>query len=633
MSKINSLLKEFSDIELFQILSKLYSDFINNNTALDPTPLVTFLKIDKTKQQDICEFLSNFFNTVIEQLPKERRHELSDIINCKFTTSIKGVNDNVFFYTIPVNSHHSVEDMVIMSLSQHDEKFITKPTLFLVQLQRMLYNKEKKTFYKVTDRMDFSTSLNLTNFDAFNYKLFAVVEHIGSGNAGHYKVAVHDSQGWVMASDKIVKSISFQDVIDTSQSQYSPAYLLCYVSDFENDIFTKRTKLEQSEEEASGSRLNLRNIANFGKTKCAFNPPKEEDLIYSQESITPIKVITQSFNQSTMEFSEPEETLYETVDNIKETIQLFDCDNTVIMQFGYLSDTFSDTIPDEIGHYDIPLYILFQNSGYRVFSTNPYQDNKVIHVKYVQKYVGFSFDSFFSVGQTLHDVNSYATTQMHQLFSSRQSYVCFLKYFNNFYINLEENMNNLYDVMNFLENEQEFLEVSFIEEKMMDQHKKKFMTTKPIKVFDQEKPTEETLIYQYKVSIQLKLKRFKKIQEISPNFALIGMKSEKSYVKFEDPIDPKLFYETDDIRILCEFNEGKTALFVLYHNNDFIQNFFFDVDVTFEITEMKIKKIINSSSFTLLFHSLSSDDIFSQGNPQELLNEHPNGFFTIYVDN
>ena len=643
MEKINELYSEFPDIEIFKILSELHYKFVNEDISLDPTPLVDLFKIDKTKQQDICEFLSFFLNYVIEKLPNERRHELSDFINCKLTTSISEVSDNVFFYTIPVNANVSVKDMIYSSLTQLDAKFATKPTLLFIQLQRMLYNKSTNTFYKIKDAMEIPLDLDLTNYNALNYQLFAVVEHIGSGNAGHYRVCLRDDEGWLMASDRRVTAITLKEVMETSNSEYSPAYLLCFVSDLENDIFSKRTKLIQTDDDNYITPVNqLRDLSTFGTIKCAFHPPNNpEKLEYHPEIIEKIIVITQFFDQMKMEFHEPEKNNYHSIGEIQDMIDIYKSDETTFMQFGFLNEIFEDDLPKEVGHYDIPLYILFQNSSFRIFKSNPYQYNKIIHVKYIQKYVGLTFDCFFAPSQIFSDINKYATVQMQNLFGSRQDYVCYLQYFNNYYINISNLQYKIIDVVNMLDlNVSQITDdkgrssftVYFIETKMKDEYENKFIKTKKIQFYDQSKPTEETKTISYPLRLLPSRKHFTKLcDSLDFNFAVVGMKSETSYFIFEDNhINPKLFYETEDIRLINKFNKEKTALFAVYYQDVYIQTFFFDVEDSFEETKEKLKPFMQFKDFNLFFYlEENNDDFIADQNPKELIKAFPNGFFKI----
>ena len=630
MNKINSLLKEFPDIKIFQILSDLHKKLINSNTPLDPTPLIDFMKIDKTKQQDICEFLATFLNLVIESLPEDRRNELSDILRSKLTTSVKDVTDNVFFYTIPVDPKFTVNERLFMSLSEHSEVFLSKPQIFLIQLQRMLYNKGEKQTNKVSYPMRINFDLDLTNYQALNYKLFAVIVHIGSGLGGHYIAYLRDSKGWLYASDRSVKPVEQAEVAKNASSSGSPAYLLCFVTDIDNDVLTLRNPLKNDVIPLPG--LPKPRAVNLGKIKCAFNPNKSAK--FSETVLPNITVVTQFFDQSTMEFKEADENIYSSIDEIKQMIRCYESDNTVIMQFGYIEDVFSDYMPPEVGHYDTPLYIMFQNRLYKVFNTNPYQHNMPIKVTYRQKYVGFSFDSYFSAEQRMCDVNEYITRQMRNLFQSRHSYCGYLKFYGDLFIPLMKQQFTLFHLvtsMKMINNEsdadQNALEVYFIEEKT----KPPFKTTKDIQVFFQSRPTEAMHTMKYDVAVRPSLfKMVNNEQMDTAKSALFAVVSQTRAIRLTDPIDIKVFYQNDDIRLISSYTYGVTALFVLTFDGEFVENFFFDVCETFEETVEKLKQTISYTSFIIIFNlNNENGDIITQGNPKEILQENPDGYFSI----
>jgi ubiquitin carboxyl-terminal hydrolase 22/27/51 len=60
----------------------------------------------------------------------------------------------------------------------------------------------------------------------FRYSLYAVVNHMGSFEGGHYYAYIkHAKDAWVKCDDHVIKRVTRQEVLD------SPGYLLFYHKD------------------------------------------------------------------------------------------------------------------------------------------------------------------------------------------------------------------------------------------------------------------------------------------------------------------------------------------------------------------------------------------------------------------
>ncbi|GEQ69759.1 hypothetical protein JCM33374_g3433 [Metschnikowia sp. JCM 33374] len=112
------------------------------------------------------------------------------------------------------------------------------PPVLSIQLKRFKHNFANDTSSKIEDRVDVPLFLNLTKYTSdYNentgvdvdetkvYELFAMVNHTGSVNTGHYVTYIKTSSGqWLKFDDSIITASSHEEVKRTN------AYLLFYIA-------------------------------------------------------------------------------------------------------------------------------------------------------------------------------------------------------------------------------------------------------------------------------------------------------------------------------------------------------------------------------------------------------------------
>lgn len=109
------------------------------------------------------------------------------------------------------------------------------PPVLSIQLKRFKHNFASDTASKIDTKVDVPLFLNLTQYasdygaDSIDtnkvYELFAIVNHVGLVNTGHYIALVKNSTGqWFKFDDSVISLISHEEV------QATNAYLLFYIA-------------------------------------------------------------------------------------------------------------------------------------------------------------------------------------------------------------------------------------------------------------------------------------------------------------------------------------------------------------------------------------------------------------------
>ncbi|EAX89887.1 Clan CA, family C19, ubiquitin hydrolase-like cysteine peptidase [Trichomonas vaginalis G3] len=619
---IQSYAELYPEKQIFKIFSTLQHNFVTQTTPLSPEPLTTALKIDKSKQQDMSEFLSYFLNYLLESLPKDKQSTLLELINCKLYDSLGNQRDNVFIYTIPVDSKYTVDEALRSSLDSNKYRFSHPPKLFFLQLHRLCFNKLTKTEYKRFDPMNIPTMIDLTPYGACIYHLLGVVQHIGTSVYGHYRIGLQDSQGWMIANDKYVRTSTLEEILTSSISNVSPAYVLAFVSDI-NDIVTMRDVIEVRASELPelprpvGSRI--------GEIKCAFNFPKSDNREVKSDSggiddqfplknkDTSYEVITQSFKQSTMEFDNPDKMLFETVDEIKSLVNEFKEDTQTSMVFGYDKPYLESEFPEDFGKYELPLYIMMQQSGYRKFLRNPVENDKLVHVIFCVEFTPFTFSSVFYSFQKFEKVVEYANKYMKEIFESRDDYKVLLSYYG-----FLARSDKKYRLSDLYPKERKSLILHVLPERMPVSKPK---STVPIKIYKVSNPCDIYKTADFIVRVNPKVKHLlKSFDLVGENCRVFRVNSEAICEELHGRIRPDLLYmKGNDIRIIIGATDTLT-LFSVYFDGSFIQNFFFNAPESFESLKISLTNFIQMRNFSVTFHSIGKQEVV-EGNPAELVRQ------------
>ena len=662
IQKIEELHQEFPDNILIEILHSYSQHFLNENTDLNPQRLVDFLNVDPKKQEDICEFLTNFIDKIIESLPKEKQKDIREIFNSKIcSTGNSGgeeKTDNVFFYTIPVIRDVSIEEDLRISLD--NEKFIEAPEMFLLQIQRMIYDQSTQDILKNPDPMPIVTTLDLSNFGAPKYDLFCSIQHIGSGRGGHYRAMIQDSNGWIMASDSRVVETTEEKCLISSRSRDSPAYLLAFVSDITNVSTIRREKefddqntealyvdddehrtlvpfildsssSDQEEREvqiAIQNSLNKDNkdpnaqkeITKYNIIQCAFNPNKEAKI--QETPLSSITVITQFFDHKNHSFKKPDEHHFNHKEDLMELIENFKADTTVRMVYGFLEDTFTEELPKDLFYVDTPLYIMIQYADYRPFLTNPLAYSITVEYHFMKM---FSFSLIFDLRQSSSLISHYGTLYLREkadLITDFSAYVAVgsrLVYVKSNKMILDYRMNQQKQITVFMYPE--------------DYDIPRNLTQICVHVYGKDNFTHFKEQMFLKAKINPKFSMFNKKKKLNQtHFEVWVLYSPTQGQKLTDSDLRRIYTKGVDIRYL-EYKSSHNALISVFSNGEFQENFIYPVkSENFKKLSEKIAKVIKTETFIVEFIRFGKQPI-SDGSPKELVetNDLNKSYFRITV--
>lgn len=646
--KIKELKDEFPDVEIFSIISNLSDSFENDQKVLNPHQIIEILKYDPTKQEDICEFITKFLAFIAEKLPKERQHEIEDLFSSKIIK--EGENtDAFFFYTIPVpleNEDFHVEEILVFQLDGNKEKFSKMPGMFFIQIQRMLYNKDTQDVFKNAKPVPICTSLDLTEYNGKKYKLFCSVQHIGSGKGGHYRAGIRDSEGWIMASDSNVFATTLGNIIETSNSSTTPAYLLVFVEDlddvitlrkdviFENDedevnaivlddvdiqnAILRSFRAQQIGDSSSSSSLMVSPQVSPKKTdqtfsprrandeaiKCAFTPNQDAQRLSKRRD--KLTMVYQVFNPIDYTFKEPDITEYSDINDLTNNIKFYS--EQMNLSFGFLGNSFTKKIPKDIEYYDVPLYVIGVEKSFKTPLRNP-SDSTVVRVAYFM--VNMRFTMLFDRNQPSGDILKYGKRFVEEAFGVTNECVA--------YINLDY----------YLAKIKKGKQVSFFTTRENPNAISVSLYTIPFKIPEARKSVP---IHVYHLNSYTQIKE----EAITPtprtNISMINQKigqkaqiwvlfSQDRALRLTDKTINTIYKSKIEVRALICDEKSLTLFVVLFKDGKSKYNFFVDASSCNDIEDLRpiITKCIKSSSFILEF---IVGDVPKTGNIKELAKLH-----------
>lgn len=605
--------QKYKDIRIFNIIADMAEKQRIEHTPLNPEPLTSYLSIDVTKQQDINEFLAYLINYLIEKLPKDDQKPLIDMFSCKLYNSTGKPNEQIIIYEIPVDQKLTVDEALKKSLDTNCERFSHPPNVFFLQLHRLYFNKMTKTQYKRSDPMKIPTSIDLSSYGGRLYHMAGVVQHIGTSVYGHYRIGIQDSHGWMIANDRYVRRSTIEEIMTSSISANTPAYLLAFVSDL-SDIAVLRKVAEKDVIDVNGPFVAQKTTV--GDIKCAFE--YKEDIEPRKENQS-IEVIIQPFNQSSMEFGKPDKLLFSTKEEALMTIDQFRADNQTEMVFGYDKQVFSSSIPENFGELSIPLYIMVQSASYRKFLYDPFSKS-IVKVIYIIEHTPRSFSTAFYGQQNISELTDYCIKYMRSVFESVSDYSIMIEYYNNYlarpchkiHISKITNSNKL------------IVHVYPSTSSYLSRNPKSFI---PIKIHRQNNPADVYKTIEFPVRVNTRMSHILKAcfcEEV--NCRLFQVRSEAFAEEIKDPIDQNALYSSQpDLRLVMNADRS-TSLFAVYMDGSYVENFFYNVPDSFEKLYESIKPFVAFSNFTITFHGIGVQPT-SEGNPLDLVTKCEGDFY------
>ena len=116
-----------------------------------------------------------------------------------------------------------------------EKKILSEPKTLIIKLKRYSTNYIRNRIEKITKMIEYPNILNINNYycgnDLLKYKLYAIINHTGTMNGGHYysyiKTLKDDNttfnDQWICCNDSQVSNISEEEAMNSQN-----AYILFY---------------------------------------------------------------------------------------------------------------------------------------------------------------------------------------------------------------------------------------------------------------------------------------------------------------------------------------------------------------------------------------------------------------------
>lgn len=227
------LKKEFSDVEFFAALASLSEKLENAKEPLSPDSIISVFGIDPSKQFDVCEFITNLLNRILEITNDP---DVASLFYFHFT----GIDhpENVLFRGCRIVENASISEALAKSAARD----CTLPQMLMIQLDRIKYDANANTLVK--DSRVMKTNREIT-FGSTTYSLYAIIEHLGKPDHGHYVAYIQDTKGWLKCNDSCVRQCEWDDVLTSSMSDHSPVYIAAYVRNLNMVRTLRRTASDE----------------------------------------------------------------------------------------------------------------------------------------------------------------------------------------------------------------------------------------------------------------------------------------------------------------------------------------------------------------------------------------------------
>lgn len=214
---MKQLSKELPDVDLFKIIYDLSRQLKMSKDPVNPDSLINYFRINAGKTADICEFLTTLLDHVIEIGGEQSKRLIEPIFYSQLFTNKK--NDPVIFVTVPVVENANVTDLL-------PETFTKQGQMIFIHITRMTFKCNKVIKDESLMRYDPQIKIN-----GYEYKLYAVVQHLGDPELGHYRVYLQDKDGWILANDSLVQNVETNEVFNFAKQRQEHVYVLVYILD------------------------------------------------------------------------------------------------------------------------------------------------------------------------------------------------------------------------------------------------------------------------------------------------------------------------------------------------------------------------------------------------------------------
>lgn len=435
--------KKYYDIPIFQILENYTRIFLDKNEPLNPKELVDYMKIDCFKQQDIVEFLTQLISEISEKLDENDLKEFQSMIMCTMVTDDNKNRDQFFFFTLPVEEDKDISEILMDNIESNKQIFSSYPKMLMIQLQRMSYDKELGRPIKNNKPVLFPDTIDLTRFNGGKYKIYSIINHIGSGLGGHYKSFLRDDESWIHTSDSKVDLVDESFVLSELKSELFPSYLYIYVTN-RDDIHILRGLYEDNEP------FEISIISDDDYTECYWSTPEFRQLKTDDRLVLAI----QEFDIIKFKFHPPVIKKFSNRHDLENDLEEYHASYNV--QYACYEQNISykllSSIPEGYYVMKYPLYCLIQPKGHRIVDTNILFVGKPITVIINEVPSGFNFPVYFTSAHIFGDIISFLKLFWSEYIQSDSTiYIC------------GKVINKYYDIENY---EDDYISTSANEDKL-----------------------------------------------------------------------------------------------------------------------------------------------------------------------
>jgi len=158
--------------------------------------------------------------------------ELSDDTNISNNITLYNCLDEMFKID---NINYKCEKCENIENNLIEKKILSEPKTLIIKLKRYSTNYIRNRIEKITKMIEYPNILNINNYycgnDLLKYKLYAIINHTGTMNGGHYysyiKTLKDDNttfnDQWICCNDSQVSNISEEEAMNSQN-----AYILFY---------------------------------------------------------------------------------------------------------------------------------------------------------------------------------------------------------------------------------------------------------------------------------------------------------------------------------------------------------------------------------------------------------------------
>lgn len=195
------------DSKCIKLFNYIYFAFINFSALCHFLTQSSCLKPSFPRIQ-LYEKIQSYFDQENNKIPPENRYmQTANSITKeeKYTTIVTNQSseeDSVAIHSIPVVENYPVSEIFIQMFKENQIHFNRFSDILFIQINRNSFSQDHQSLVKIKSPMLIEVEIDLSSVGGSKMFLYSIVQHIGSANAGHYQIYLHDQFDWILASVK-----------------------------------------------------------------------------------------------------------------------------------------------------------------------------------------------------------------------------------------------------------------------------------------------------------------------------------------------------------------------------------------------------------------------------------------------